>query len=152
MVHETLSRFIDCGVSVIVGTVDADGIPSCCRGIAVTSKDAFETVTVYIPSATGQETIANIATTRRVAISCNHPLTHESIQIKGIARGVKLAAASEEAFVTSQLEAFSDVLDAIGLPRRITRGTAHWPAFALEVSVEQLFDQTPGPKAGAAIA
>jgi hypothetical protein len=44
------------------------------------------------------------------------------------------------------------VLDAIGLPRRVTHRIAHWPAFAIEMTVEQIFDQTPGPKAGVPLA
>jgi hypothetical protein len=151
MSREILRKFIGHGVSVIVATADADGVPTCCRGVAITSKDGFDTVTVYLPAATGQETIANVATTRRVAIGCSHPLSHESIQIKGVSRGVKLAAGEEESLIQDQIDAFGGVLEQIGLPRRITRGIAHWPAFAVEVSVEEVFDQTPGPNAGAAV-
>lgn len=148
---ERLQRFTEGGISVFVGTADADKIPTCCRAIALTTKDNFETVTVYVPAATGQETIANVATTRRVAISASEPLSHGSIQIKGVSRGVKLASAEDEEFVRKRLHQFADVLAEFGLPRRVTHRLAHWPAFAIEVSVEQVFDQTPGPKAGTAL-
>ena len=147
-----LQRFVEGGISVFVGTVDADKIPTCCRAIALSTSNDFETVTVYIPAATGQETIANVATTRRVAISASEPLSHGSIQIKGVSRGVKLAPAAEEEFVRMRLHQFADVLAELGLPRRVTHRIAHWPAFAIEVSVEQVFDQTPGPKAGTPLA
>ena len=150
MPHERLQRFLDEGVSVFVATVDAEGIPTCCRGVALASKDD-DTITVYVPAATGQETVANVATTRRVAIGCSRPLTHESVQIKGLTRGVRLAPPSDEAFVRTRLDQFADVLGAIGLPTHVTRSMAHWPAFAIDVSVEEVFDQTPGPKAGNAI-
>lgn len=139
------------GVSVIVGTVDADGFPTCCRGIAIATRDNFETVTIYLPSATAGETVANVATTRRVAIACTHPLSHDSIQIKGLTRAVRLAPAEDEAFVRRRLDEFAGVLEEIGLPRHVTRRVSHWPAFAIDVSVEQVFNQTPGPKAGAPI-
>lgn len=151
MPRETLQHFMTGGVSIIVGTVDADGVPTCCRAIAMATKDDFDTVTVYVPAATAQETVANVATTRRMAISCTHPLSAESIQIKGLTRGVRLAAASEEAFVKQRLDEFGEILDQIGLPKRVTHSIAHWPAFAVDVSVEQVFNQTPGPKAGATI-
>lgn len=151
MTQETLQKFAGGGVSVLVGTVDADGVPTCCRGIAIAMRD-FETVTVYVPAATAQETVANLATTRRIAVSCTHPLSHESMQIKGLTRGVRLAPPKDEAFVQQRLEEFGDVLQEIGLPIHIWRSVAHWPAFAIDLSVEQVFNQTPGPKAGAAIA
>ncbi len=147
-----LQRFVEGGISVFVGTADADKIPTCCRAIALTTKNNFETVTVYVPAATGQETIANVATTRRVAISASEPLSHGSIQIKGVSRGVKLASPADEEFVRMRLHQFADVLAELGLPRRVTHRVAHWPAFAIEVSVEQVFDQTPGPKAGTPLA
>lgn len=147
----TLEHFMTGGVSVLVGTVDADGVPACCRGIAIATKDHFDSVTIYVPAATAQETVANVATTRRVAVTCSHPLSHETVQIKGVTRGVRLAPPSDEAFVRQRLDEFAAVLAEIGLPRRVTRSVAHWPAFALDVSVEQAFDQTPGPKAGTLI-
>lgn len=152
MPQEILRNYANGGVSVIVATVDADGFPTCCRGIAIATKDDFDTVTIYVPAATAQETVANVATTRRVAVACSHPLSHESIQIKGLTRGVRLAPPEDEAFVRQRLDEFAAVLDEIGLPRRVTRSVAHWPAFAIDISVEQVFDQTPGPKAGAAVA
>ena len=139
-------------MSILVGTVDAQGNPACCRGIALATKDAFDTVTVYVPAATSQETIANVATTRRVAIVATDPPTHESIQIKGVSRGVRLAPPSEQQFVAERLDGFADALQQFGLPRRVTRSIAHWPAFMIEVSVEEVFEQTPGPKAGAPLA
>jgi hypothetical protein len=140
------------GTSVVVGSVDAEGIPGCCRGIAIRSKDNFETVTVYIPAATGQEMVANVATTHRLAVTCSHPLSHETVQIKGLTRGVRLAPPSDEAFVRERLKQFAEVLDTIGQPRHVTERIAHWPAFAIEVSVEEVFDQTPGPRAGEVLA
>ena len=152
MTRERLSEWTSGGTSVLVGTVDSDGVPACCRGIAMISRDDYETVTVYLPAATAQETIANVATTRRVAITCSKPVSHATIQIKGVTRGVRLAPACDEEFVRARLGQFADVLDELGLPRRVTRRRAAWPAFAIDVSIEQVFDQTPGPKAGTAIA
>lgn len=152
MSQEKLRSFATGGVSVIVGTVDADGIPTCCRGIAVASRDDFDTVTVYVPAATGQETVANVATTRRVAISCSRPLSHETIQIKGVTRGVRLAPPTDEPLVRERLEQLGDVLEQIGFPRKVTSSVTCWPAFAIDVSVEQVFDQTPGPNAGVELA
>lgn len=152
MSKERLQKCTGPGIALFIGTVDADGIPSCCRAIALSTKDDFDTVTIYVPAATSQETMANVATTRRAAIVCVEPLSHDSVQIKGVTRGVRLAPPEEKAFVAGRLEGFADVLDAIGLPRRLTRSVAHWPAFAIDVSVEQVFDQTPGPKAGSQLA
>lgn len=147
-----LDPWTEGGTSIMVGTVDADGVPTCCRGFAINTKDHFETITVFVPAATAQETIANVATTRRMAVSVTVPGTHKSIQIKGVTRGVKLAPPEDEAYVTQRHHEFADVLNILGMPRKVTHRMAYWPAFAIDVTVEEVFDQTPGPRAGAPLA
>jgi hypothetical protein len=151
MLKERLRKCIDSGVSLFIGTADGDGKPSCCRAVGLHSTDDFETVTVYAPVATAQETIANLATTRRIAIGMSHPPDHSSLQIKGLLRAVRLARADEAALVEQQMEQYAAILAEIGLPRHMTRRVNHWPAFAVDVTGEQVFDQTPGPKAGLAL-
>ena len=148
MSKERLEEAVAGGISVVVATVDAEGVPSTCRGVAITTRDDFDTVTVYLPAATAHETMANLATTRRMAISCAAPLSHSTIQIKGVTRAVKLAPASEQEMVQQRWHAFLDVLDQLGMPKHVTYRIVYWPAYAIDVSVEQVFEQTPGPKAG----
>lgn len=136
------------GLSVIIATADSERVPACCRAVAVRTNDDFETLTVYLPVATSHETLANIATTRRLAVACSEISTHETTQIKGVTRAVRLAPPEDEAFVRDRLEGYAESLEHIGVPLRITRTVAHWPAYAVDVTVEEVFDQTPGPNAG----
>ncbi|PYQ26701.1 MAG: hypothetical protein DMF56_23250 [Acidobacteria bacterium] len=151
MVSERLRKCVQSGLSIIVGTADSERVPATCRAVAMKTNDDFETVTVYIPAATSHETMANIATTRRLAVACSEVSTHETTQIKGVTRAVRLAPREDEAFVRERIEAFAASLESIGLPRHTTRRLAHWPAFAIDVTIEEIFDQTPGPKAGTAL-
>jgi hypothetical protein len=151
MANPRLLRCAEGGLSIVVGSVDANGIATCCRGLAVSTSDEFDTVTVYVPVATSQETLANVATTRRLALLCTNPLDHLSIQMKGVSRGVRVAGETDAPLVKQRLEEWAGVLEAIGIPKHITRSMTHWPAFAIDMSVEEVFDQTPGPKAGNAL-
>jgi hypothetical protein len=149
MTDERVRSCLEAGVSVFVGTIGASGTPACCRAIAVRSDDDLATALVYLPIATSRETLSNLATTCRVAVAVTRPVEHTSIQLKGQSLGARFARDDEEAFVRSRLDGLADVLDRLGVPRRVTRGFAHWPAFAIEMRIEHIFDQTPGPKAGA---
>jgi hypothetical protein len=148
MDHTRVKRCLDAGMSLLVATVNAENVPSCCRAIALASADDLATVTVYLPLATSHETVQNIATTRRLAIAATYPPDNFSIQLKGTAGDARLARDEEAAFVRSRLNAFADVLDTTGIPRRVTANASCWPAFAVDMRVEQVFDQTPGPNAG----
>ena len=146
-----LDRIFGCmeaGTSVFIGTVGASGMPSCVRAIGVRSDDDLATATIYLPMATSRETLANLATTHRLAVVATRPIEHAAIQLKGSSITARLARDDEEAFVRSRLEGLADVLDSLGVPRRVTKSFAVWPAFAIEMRVEHIFEQTPGPKAG----
>jgi hypothetical protein len=85
-------------------------------------------------------------------VTVTHPRDNFATQFKGSAVEARLAREDEAPFVRARLDAFADVLDRIGVPRRVTRGMAHWPAFAVTLRVDQTFEQTPGPNAGRPIA
>ena len=146
---ERIRCCLEGGTSVFLATIGANGMPFCSRAIAIRSDDDLATATVYLPIATSRETLANLALTHRIAVTVTKPIEHATVQLKGIGKDARLARADEEAFVRSRLEGFADVLDRLGIPRRVIRNFACWPAFALEVDVEHIFDQTPGPNAGA---
>jgi hypothetical protein len=145
---QRVKRALEPGMGLFVGTVDERGTPSCCRAVALRAGDADGTVVAYVPVATSRDTIANVAMTRRVAVVATHPIDHCSVQLKGTACTTRLARDEERDIIRARLEKFADILDTIGLPRRVVRSVAHWPSFAIEVRVEDVFDQTPGPKAG----
>jgi hypothetical protein len=143
-----IDRCLEAGNSILVATVNAQNAPSCCRAIALRSTDDLATVTVYLPMATSQQIIQDVATTHRMAVAATHIIDHTSTQLKGTATTARVAGVDEMAFVKSRLDAFADVIESIGVPGRTGRTLAHWPAFAVEIKVDEIFDQTPGPKAG----
>lgn len=141
-------RSLEPAQSVVVGTVDAQGVPATCRALAIVSQDDLETMTVYVPVATSHTTIQNLATTKRLAVAATHPFTNAATQIKGSAIEIRLARDDERATVSARLQAVADVLESVGVPRRLTHSVTNWPVFAIHMRVEQMFEQTPGPNAG----
>jgi hypothetical protein len=138
--------FLEPGLSVLVGTVDRTGMPSSCRGIALTGDGTR--LTVFVPIATSQKVLQDVATGRRLAVTASHIVTHQTVQFKGRTGDARIAADTEQPFVQRRFEAFCDLLDSVGVPRRLSGRVAHWPAFAIDLLVEESFDQTPGPRAG----
>ncbi len=149
MIPDRIRCCLDTGTSIFVGTIGANRMPACCRAVAVRSDDGLATATVYVPMATSQEMLANLATTHQLAVVVTKPIEHSSVQLKGVSTTARLARDDEEPFVRSRLEGLADTLDRLGVPRRATRAFNHWPAFAIEMRVDDIFEQTPGPKAGA---
>ena len=148
MTDDRIRCCLGTGTSIFVGTIGADGTPMCCRAIALRSDDDLASATIYVPIATSRDTLTNLATTHRLAVVVTKPVEHMSVQLKGASCTARLARDDEEAFVRSRLDNLAEVLDRIGVPRRATRSFVHWPAFAIEMQVDEIFEQTPGPRAG----
>jgi hypothetical protein len=148
MTTSRVHRCLEPGLSIIVGAVDARGTPSCCRSYAIRSDDDLETLTIYLPVATSHDAIQSLAMTKKLAVAATQPMESSATQLKGTAIETRLARDDEAAFVNERLEAFADMLMGFGVPRRLTRTAVHWPAFAVTIRVEEIYEQTPGPKAG----
>jgi hypothetical protein len=112
------------------------------------SDDGLATVTVFVPMATSADTMANLAATGRLAVVTTHPISHCATQLKGIVERTRQARDEEEPFIVAHFGGFGGVLNTIGYPLRVTRSIAHWPAFAVEMRVDEIYEQSPGPKAG----
>lgn len=148
LTDERVRRYLGAGMHMAAGTVDAAGNSCVCEVAALVVHESGTAVTAYLPVATAAETVANLATNGRIAVVSTYPPDHGTVQLKGRSRAVRLAREDERALVTDSLERLAEVLERVGMPRAITLSVSHWPAFAVEVEVESVFDQTPGPRAG----
>ncbi len=151
MTPEELQRFTRRGLTIMVGTVDADGFPACCRASALQGNQDFTRLTVFLPVATAQQTVANIATTRRLAVVASSPPDHATVQFKGWSLAVRLASPEEAELIRAQASRFAEVVTTLGVPPAVTGKINRLPAYAVEMSLEVIYDQTPGPKAGSAL-
>lgn len=135
-------------MSLYAGAVGIDGTPVGCRAVALTANPELSRITVYVPMATSSDLVACVAATKRLAVVATYPPDHFSMQLKGTTTGVRLAADHERDLVRDRLDGFAEVLFELGVPTRVVRSVSHWPAFAIDLEVEEIFDQTPGPQAG----
>src|SRR4051795_790763 len=127
------------GMSLYAGSVSSDGVPAGCRAVALRTNRELTEITVYLPMGTSQDVLANIAATKRMAVVATYPPDHFAVQLKGTTTAVRLATDDESEFVHARMESFADVLHAIGIPRRVTSSINSWPAFAVEMKVDELF-------------
>src|SRR4051794_7012186 len=97
VVDQQSSWYLEPGLSILVGTVDAARVPSCCRGVAIAG-DASR-LTVYVPMSTSQRILRDVATTRRLAVTASHVVTHRTIQFKGRTGDARIAGEAEGVLV-----------------------------------------------------
>jgi len=142
-----LVDLLEGGVSIFVGTSDAERRPEAIRAVGAVVAPDRKKLTVFVPVATAKRTVDNLAQRREIAVGFSRTLDHLSIQIKGRC-DVRLATDAERSVCERYLGAYVEALYVIGLPRNLTRRMTVWPAYALEVEIRDVFAQTPGPGAG----
>jgi hypothetical protein len=149
---DELLDFIAQGVSLLVGTCDGAQVPHAMRAVGLQIHDDRRHATVYLPEVTSRHTVTDVAVNPRVAVLVSQPLDHRSFQMKGAV--IKVAPADEDAraVVEAYLAQFGRQLETVGMPFEVLNMLSRWPAVALELSIDELFLQTPGPGAGQRLA
>lgn len=149
MIDRELAAFLEEGLAIHLGTRNAQLEPSSARVSAVTVDADGCHVTAYVPRVAVGRVLADVEANGLAALVFVRPTDDRAVQVKGVFVGSRAAATRERRALMTQWEGFRRSLERIGIPRALTDAWAVWPSVALRVRVTDLFNQTPGPGAGA---
>lgn len=152
MLDKQLAGFLEEGLASHLGTRNSTLEPNAARVIAVRVDEDRRHVVAYVPSVAARAVLPDLESNGQVTLVCTRPPDDKGCQVKGVFTDAREAHADERAAVLAQWERFRDSLEAIGLPRVASDAWVTWPAVAIRFRVNAVFDQTPGPGAGAPIA
>jgi hypothetical protein len=147
-IGDELKAFMEAGVAAILGTGDASGRPRVDYGWGPRVRPDGVTVDVFLDTARADQALANVRENPKMALTLADPMTHRSVQLKGVYRETRAASEDDRAWVQQQREAFLTVTTLIGDPPDVIRGLWLDDVVKVAFTVERAFDQTPGPGAG----
>jgi hypothetical protein len=145
---EQLREFLSGPVSIAVATQDGALHPDCTRALALRPGPDMDRVTVWLPASIAERARRNLGRDPRIAVGASRPTTHQTFQLKGRAVRIGLGGQESRAQVDGCFEAFIQEAMQVGMPRRLLDRVIRWPVLEIEVLIEEVFDQTPGPGAG----
>ena len=148
LLTEQLVELIESGVSIIVGTRDAQMRPDCGRGLGARVSSDRRHITLLLNGSLCTRMCANIEDNGLIAVAFSRIHDHHSIQLKGRVTDMRSGSPREVKAQGRYLIAFAEQLANAGFPRSVVRNVQYAPCFAVDVEVAQVFDQTPGPGAG----
>ena len=152
MIDRDLAAFLQEGVGIHIGTRNAALQPNGSRALAVTVESDGLHVVVYAAQVAAARVLPDLEDNAQIAIGFGRPTDDRACQVKGVVTGIRDATEAERSVVTAQWDGFLGCLEQIGIPRVATATWVTWPAVVIRVRVNALFNQTPGPGAGAPIA
>jgi hypothetical protein len=152
MIDQQLAAFLQEGVGIHIGTRNAALQPNGTRALAVSVDDEGVHVVVYVAETAAARILPDLEANGQIAVGFGRPIDDRACQVKGVFIGARAATEAERPAVSAQWNGFLGSLEQIGIPRAATKSWVTWPAVAIRFRVNALFNQTPGPDAGAAIA
>jgi hypothetical protein len=144
---EDLPRILAGHDAIVVGTRDAAMRPACALAAGVAFPGGGR-VTVYVSEAAGAETFANLEANGAIAVVFEEILSHNTVQLKGRVTRIRRVDESERAAVERSIAGFFRQVEAVGATPGVVRQVRRWPCRAVTFDVTDVFEQTPGPKAG----
>jgi hypothetical protein len=149
MISQQLAEFLQEGLSSHIASRNDRLEPNAARVTALLVGDDGRHLVAYVPTVSAAPILPDLRGNGQVAIVSARPPDERGCQVKGVFVDAWDATDAERDVVTLQWERFRSRLESIGLPRMATDGWVTWPCTAVRVRVQALFDQTPGPGAGA---
>ena len=146
-----LTRMVESGAGLVVGTVSADGAPRADRAWGVSVVDADARRIRFVMSADDPAVLEHLES-GSVALTGGEVSTFHSVQFKGRPVTVEAPTSEDIEMARVQSERFFQTVHLVdGNPVEQLRRMLPLDTVAVEMVVTEMFDQTPGPSAGSAL-
>lgn len=142
-------------MSVLVASRDAHLRPSVMRAMGCAIDAAAGEVTVFLARAQAAQLLRDLETAGGIAVMFSQPTTHRTVQLKAASVRLRPADAGDAPVLRDYADSLSGEIEQVGYPRPLARTMlAHRLDELVGVSFAptQVFEQTPGAKAGALVA
>jgi hypothetical protein len=152
MIDAELAAFLQEGIAIQIGTRNAALEPNGARVVAVAVEADGRHVTAYVHEAAVRNVLPDLESNGQAALVFARPPDERSCQVKAAFAGARPATDDERAAVQAQWGRWLDRLASIGVARPTVEPWPSWPCVAIRLRATAIFNQTPGPQAGAPIA
>jgi hypothetical protein len=152
MIDPQLAAFLEQGVGIHIGTRNEQLHPNGARAVAAKVDGGGTHLVVYVAEIAAARLRVDLESNGQAAVVFGRPEDERSCQVKGVFVDIRPATDSERPLMQKQWDGFLGQLEMIGIPRVSATNWITWPAVAIRLKVTTIFEQTPGPQAGAQIA
>lgn len=134
-----------------LGTRNARLEPNGARVTAVKVDPDGEHLVAFVPKSASADVLKDLRDNGQAAIAFARPADDRACQVKGVFVDVRDGSAADRPMVMKQWQGLVSQLELIGVSAAATRMWKMWPCVAVRLRVTAVFDQTPGPGAGAPV-
>ncbi len=151
VIEPDVVALLESGCSTFVGTVDANGNPAAAHALGIQVLDGGAHLRVIL-NGEEHQVLDNLRSTAVVALGATDVPTLRSVQVKGRTVLIEAVTAEDRIRTDAYLARFfTAVHETDGIEVDVLRRLVPREFIAAVMTVEELFDQTPGPQAGASL-
>jgi len=139
-------------ISSAIASRDASNQPSLTKCLAVRVRGSQGEVEVFVDADRSVDLLRDLRAGGPIALVCSEPMSHRTIQVKGVRAAIGLLAPDDQNFVAAKVDAIVAHIAPLGYPEHGLRAYFSFTPGALTrivFAVSAAFLQTPGPGAGA---
>jgi hypothetical protein len=140
---------VGAGPACIVASRDDDLRPEIARGWAPELNREAAIASICVGAARGSRMDLNLHSNGAIALTMSHPANYRGIQVKGRVSAIGEPTAEQLERVEAHVAAFAVEVEPLGLSEENLRRLLVRDLIAVTFAVHELYDQTPGPRAGA---
>ncbi len=149
MLEPAAVEFIQSGVAVGVATCDDELTPSFSRGWGPEVSGDGRSLRLCVAAPAGSPMRSNLEENAAIAVGFSPPTIAQALQVKGAAAVVCEPDADDLARAEQHRRLFEAECARIGAPAEVSqRMFVGERLVAVEISIAEVYDQTPGPTAG----
>ena len=146
-----LADFLESGVAMLGASADVDNVPEVFRVWGAAYDDASGTVRALVSSDAGR-TLDGVHQGQRICFTFTDIIDFTSVQAKGSLTGPAVPPGPDDAALARRYtDRFRHKLAEIGHPGVLCDTMRPTAVFVLVAAIDEFFDQTPGPRAGARV-
>lgn len=150
LLNEANAAFIQRHTSINVAGRDAQNRPVLARGLGIRVSPDRRTLTVFLSETHSIRLLHCLRENGAIAVAVTRPRTHETLQFKGRVCEIVPLSDEDRAEMAAYQDSLAEELGSLGCRREFTcqllAGSEH--AVAVVFEPVELYNQTPGPKAG----
>lgn len=142
--------FLQSPVAIQLSTATPELRPTSTRGFGCKIEEDLQTLRLSVLQSQAERFLKALETGDRVAINFGHVVDFRSVQVKGSRLEVRAADAAEKLAAKTYLDELRKMMTRVGVSEDASRGIFHSGSVVIvRVRADELYDQTPGPGAGA---
>lgn len=149
MIGKAVQELLESPCGLLVATAGAGGEPHATRAWAADVVDAATGRVRVLIDADDLVALADLGESGAVAVTGADVRTLRAVQVKGSVTLLEPATAADVARAARHTEAFFRAISELdGIPVELLRRLARRSLVACELTVSEVYDQSPGPGAG----